>query len=82
MSNDEILNNDPPRSRSVMLWIFVVIISVLALSLPFVIILAFIFGKDVLFKDNGDTDNIKYGFARPITARGNLAEDEKSTIEL
>jgi len=82
MSNDEILNNDPPRSRSVMLWIFVVIISIFALSLPFVIVLAFIFGKDILFKDNGDSDNIKYGSARPITARGNLAEDEKSTIEL
>lgn len=82
MSNDEILNNDPPRSRPVMLWLFVVIISILALSLPFVIILAFIFGKDILFKDNEDTDNIKYGSARPITARGNLAEDEKSTIEL
>ena len=82
MSNDEILNNDPPRSRPVMLWLFVVIISIFALSLPFVIILAFIFGKDILFKDNGDTDNIKYGSARPITARGNLAEDEKSTIEL
>ncbi len=65
-----------------MLWLFVVIISIFALSLPFVIILAFIFGKDILFKDNGDTDNIKYGSARPITARGNLAEDEKSTIEL
>jgi S1-C subfamily serine protease len=82
MSNDEILNNDPPRSRPAMLWLFVVIISIFALSLPFVIILAFIFGKDILFKDNGDTDNIKYGSARPITARGNLAEDEKSTIEL
>jgi len=82
MSNDEILNNDPPRSRSVMLWIFVVIISIFALSLPFVIVLAFIFGKDILFKDNGDLDNIKYGSARPIVARGNLAEDEKSTIEL
>ena len=82
MSNDEILNNDPPRSRSVMLWLFVVIISIFALSLPFVIVLAFIFGKDILFKDNGDSDNIKYGSARPIVARGNLAEDEKSTIEL
>ena len=82
MSNDEILNNDPPRSRSVMLWIFVVIISIFALSLPFVLVLAFIFGKNILFKDNGDTDNIKYGSARPIVARGNLAEDEKSTIEL
>jgi S1-C subfamily serine protease len=82
MSNDEILNNDPPRSRSVMLWIFVVIISIFALSLPFVIVLAFIFGRDILFKDNGDSDNIKYGSARPIVARGNLAEDEKSTIEL
>ncbi|MCY2972514.1 MAG: trypsin-like peptidase domain-containing protein, partial [Planctomycetota bacterium] len=36
----------------------------------------------MLFKDNGDSDNIKYGSARPIVARGNLAEDEKSTIEL
>ena len=82
MSNDEILNNDPPRSRSVMLWLFVVIISIFALSLPFVLVLAFIFGTDILFKDNGDSDNIKYGSARPIVARGNLAEDEKSTIEL
>jgi S1-C subfamily serine protease len=82
MSNDEILNNDPPRSRSFMLWIFVVIISIFALSLPFVLVLAFIFGKSILFKDNGDLDNIKYGSVRPITARGNLAEDEKSTIEL
>ena len=82
MSNDEILNNDPPRSRPVMLWLFVVIISIFALSLPFVLVLAFIFGKDILFKDNGDSDNIKYGSVRPIVARGNLAEDEKSTIEL
>lgn len=82
MSNDEILNNDPPRSRPVMLWLFVLIISIFALSLPFVLFLAFIFGKDILFKDNGDFDNIKYGSARPIVARGNLAEDEKSTIEL
>ena len=82
MSNDEILNNDQPRSRPVMLWLFVVIISIFALSLPFVLVLAFIFGKDILFKDNGDSDNIKYGSARPIVARGNLAEDEKSTIEL
>ena len=82
MSNDEILNNDRPRSRPVMLWLFVVIISIFALSLPFVLVLAFIFGKDILFKDNGDSDNIKYGSARPIVARGNLAEDEKSTIEL
>ena len=82
MSNDEILNNDRPRSRPVMLWLFVVIISIFALSLPFVLFLAFIFGKDILFKDNGDFDNIKYGSARPIVARGNLAEDEKSTIEL
>lgn len=82
MSNDEILNNDLPRSRPVMLWLFVVIISIFALSLPFFLVLAFIFGKDILFKDNGDSDNIKYGSARPIVARGNLAEDEKSTIEL
>ena len=82
MSNDEILNNDLPRSRPVMLWLFVVIISIFALSLPFALVLAFIFGKDILFKDNGDSDNIKYGSARPIVARGNLAEDEKSTIEL
>ena len=82
MSNDEILNNDLPRSRPVMLWLFVVIISIFALSLPFILFLAFIFGKDILFKDNGDSDNIKYGSARPIVARGNLAEDEKSTIEL
>ena len=82
MSNDEILNNDRPRSRPVMLWLFVVIISIFALSLPFFLVLAFIFGKDILFKDNGDSDNIKYGSARPIVARGNLAEDEKSTIEL
>ena len=65
-----------------MLWFFVVIISVVALTLPFVIVLALLFGKDLLFKDNGDSDNIKYGSARPIVARGNLAEDEKSTIEL
>ncbi|RLS85200.1 MAG: PDZ domain-containing protein [Planctomycetota bacterium] len=65
-----------------MLWLFVVIISIFALSLPFALVLAFIFGKDILFKDNGDSDNIKYGSARPIVARGNLAEDEKSTIEL
>ena len=82
MSNDEILNNDLPRSRPVMLWLFVVIISIFALSLPFFLVLAFIFGKDILFKDNGDSDNIKYGSARQIVARGNLAEDEKSTIEL
>lgn len=82
MSNDEIINNEPPRSRPLMLWLFVVIISVVALTLPFVLVLAFIFGKDILFKDNGDSDNIKYGSARPIVARGNLAEDEKSTIEL
>ena len=82
MSNDEILNNDLPRSRPVMLWLFVVIISIFALSLPFVLVLAFIFGKDILFKDNGYSDNIRYGSARPIVARGNLAEDEKSTIEL
>jgi S1-C subfamily serine protease len=65
-----------------MLWFFVVIISVVALTLPFVIVLALLFGKDMLFKDNGDSDNIKYGSVRPIVARGNLAEDEKSTIEL
>ena len=82
MSNDEIINNEPPRSRPLMLWFFVVIISVVALTLPFVIVLALLFGKDMLFKDNGDSDNIKYGSVRPIVARGNLAEDEKSTIEL
>ena len=71
MSNDEIINNEPPRSRPLMLWFFVVIISVVALTLPFVIVLALLFGKDMLFKDNGDSDNIKYGSARPIVARGN-----------
>ena len=55
-----------------MLWFLVVIISVVALTLPFVIVLALLFGKDLLFKDNGDSDNIKYGSARPIVARGIL----------
>ena len=82
MNNDEFVTQGNPKSRPVLLWFFVVIISVLALSLPFVIILAFIFGKDILFKINEDADNIKYGSARPIVARGNLAEDENSTIEL
>ncbi len=80
MNNDDFVNNS--RSRSLVLWFFVVIISVLALSLPFVLILAFIFGRGILFKINEDADNVKYGSARPIVARGNLAEDEKSTIEL
>jgi len=82
MNNDDFVTQGNPKSRPVLLWFFIVIISIFALSLPFVIILAMIFGRDILFKNNEDADNIKYGSARPIVARGNLAEDEKSTIEL
>ena len=82
MNNDDFVTQSIPKSRPVLLWFFVVIISIFALTLPFVIILAIIFGRDIFFKNNEDSDNIKYGSARPIVARGNLAEDEKSTIEL
>lgn len=77
--------NDFPgnrKSRPLIAWFFILVISVLALSLPAVLILVFIFGRGILFKQGGDIDMEKYGVARPIVARGNLAEDEKSTIEL
>jgi len=77
--------NDFPgnrKPRPLIAWFFILVISVLALSLPAVLILVFIFGRGILFKQVGDIDMEKYGVARPIVARGNLAEDEKSTIEL
>lgn len=77
--------NDFPgnrKPRPLIAWFFILVISVLALSLPAVLIFVFIFGRGILFKQVGDIDMEKYGVARPIVARGNLAEDEKSTIEL
>lgn len=77
--------NDFPgnrKPRPLIAWFFILVISVLALSLPAVLILVFIFGRGILFKQVGDIDMEKYGVARPIVARGNLAEDEKLTIEL
>lgn len=77
--------NDFPgnrKPRPLIAWFFILVISVLALSLPAVLIFVFIFGMGILFKQVGDIDMEKYGVARPIVARGNLAEDEKSTIEL
>lgn len=77
--------NDFPgnrKPRPLIAWFFILVISVIALSLPAVLILVFIFGRGILFKQVGDIDMEKYGVARPIVARGNLAEDEKSTIEL
>lgn len=57
-------------------------VSVIALALPALILLVFFWGKEFLFKNNEDLDRQKYGVPRTIVARGNLAEDEKSTIEL
>ncbi|NDH06256.1 PDZ domain-containing protein [bacterium] len=77
--------NDFPgnrKPRPLIAWFFILVISVIALSLPAVLIFVFIFGRGILFKQVGDIDMEKYGVARPIVARGNLAEDEKSTIEL
>lgn len=77
--------NDFPgnrKPRPLIAWFFILVISVLALSLPAVLIFVFIFGRGILFKQVGDIDMEKYGVARPIVARGNLAEDEKLTIEL
>jgi len=77
--------NDFPgnrKPRPLIAWFFILVISVIALSLPAVLIFVFIFGRGILFKQVGDIDMEKYGVARPIVARGNLAEDEKLTIEL
>ncbi len=70
------------KRRSILVWISLLFVSVIALALPALILLVFFWGKEFLFKNNEDLDRQKYGVPRTIVARGNLAEDEKSTIEL
>ena len=57
-----------------------VLISVLALLMPFILAGLYFTGR--LQFPGSNEDARKYGNARTVVPRGNLAEDEKSTIEL
>ncbi|MEY4396083.1 MAG: putative DegP protease [Planctomycetota bacterium] len=57
-----------------------VVISVLALLMPFILAGLYFTGR--LQFPGTNEDARKYGNARTVVPRGNLAEDEKSTIEL
>ncbi|MEY4190438.1 MAG: putative DegP protease, partial [Planctomycetota bacterium] len=57
-----------------------VLISVLALLMPFILAGLYFTGR--LQFPGTNEDARKYGNARTVVPRGNLAEDEKSTIEL
>lgn len=74
----EIPTSSPnPRPR---FFIPVVITAILALLTP--LVLAGLYFFSYLSGPGVSEDARKYGNARPVVPRGNLAEDEKSTIEL